>query len=1293
MDDGQGVLQIKNVQSSDEGTYVCTGSNFYTIAMDEAQLTVTVGNQAPVVRIEPRQLSVDIGDAAEFRCFATGFPTPRIEWTWNRGTVLPINTVIENGVLRFQAVTSLHQGEYYCTASNSLGSDQQSAYIEVRSDVEPTFEVTVNQPEQQVIAGGDATLSCSARGNIAQVERIDWQREGGDLPPGAYQLNGQLFIPECQPTYGGRYVCTIQLVSGVRKVAYTVLAVSPDTDVTRPGEAPTAAIEPQRLIVKQGSEARLECVTTGSPRPSITWSKVRSELGPNQRAEGGTLFITNARQEDRGLYLCEVENMHGKSFASAVLEVERLEAPVIEMYPEKSVTIEVGSTVVFQCRVSGGVPPPVTVWSRADNKPFITETTQILDNGILRFVGVKGPERGQYICTASNTAGSFNYTIELQINGGVRDAETVILPTRPSFAYGRPVATISPNSQTLRPGDQLALQCTATGTQPVSIEWFKVDGTLSASTYVDRGLLEIVTVTAADGGRYKCRVTNRAGYAEAFADVVILVPPSAILSPQTVTVYEGQTVEFSCQVTGSPHPQISWIKDRGSLPERHTIEDGILRLYNLDPRDSGRYACVVTNDVGTTRDYGRLIVNVGGPQITEKEEVVSQGDVVQVTCDVTDGRPTPTIVWEKVGGPLPPGVQVNGNMLYIASVSQEDEGTYRCVASNIAGRVYQQLRLVVQAAPIVSVSKVTRSVTVGSNVTLTCLIQGTSQLTITWRKKDGQLPRRHIAQDNWLNINPLQDSDFGEYICEARNQLGIGEGVIVLERAEYVPYFGQSIQSYVAYPLIKDAYNSFDIEVTFKPESPNGLILYNGQYEWGGDFLSLGLVNGRVDFRFDVGSGPTVITSDPITLDTWHTVRIRKERGSGYLLVGDKEYTGRAAGRFVGLDLAQDMYLGGVPDYQAVMRTANQRSGFIGCISRLLINGIPIDLGTEALRIVGVIDCPSCNSRPCQNGGTCQPASTKTGYQCVCASGYSGLDCELLGTRCDTDTCGAYGRCYDMPGTMGYKCSCSLGKSGSRCEQGSSISLPGFSRTSFASYPTIGDSLTSVQIELTFFTQSLDDALLLYDASDVLGTSDFIALVIREGYAEFRYDLGSGPAVITSFDPLPMEQWVTAVAELSQRDGSLVINEGIAAKGQSAGNTVGLNLRTPLYVGGVDRTNVRISPGAGVDLGFTGCISELKIKGRLVDLINDVIDSSNVRDCSAEAPPSCALRPCIMVERARNGVAEFTVDVRLVLLEICVNRSQCRSQLLPNSAVPEATWNYPHRYLHTNAHQQRRPSS
>ena len=43
-----------------------------------------------------------------------------------------------------------------------------------------------------------------------------------------------------------------------------------------------------------------------------------------------------------------------------------------------------------------------------------------------------------------------------------------------------------------------------------------------------------------------------------------------------------------------------------------------------------------------------------------------------------------------------------------------------------------------------------------------------------------------------------------------------------------------------------------------------------------------------------------------------------------------------------------------------------------------------------------------------------------------------------------------------------------------------------------------------------------------------------------------------------------------------------------------------------------------------VDVG----VVQLFVKGRPVDLVNDVIDSSSVRDCSAEAPPSCDMQPC-----------------------------------------------------------------
>jgi len=65
-----------------------------------------------------------------------------------------------------------------------------------------------------------------------------------------------------------------------------------------------------------------------------------------------------------------------------------------------------------------------------------------------------------------------------------------------------------------------------------------------------------------------------------------------------------------------------------------------------------------------------------------------------------------------------------------------------------------------------------------------------------------------------------------------------------------------------------------------------GLILYNGQMTDGsGDFMSLGMREGRVEFRFDVGSGPAIIRSDPVSLNEWHTIRIQRDRKDGIKMV------------------------------------------------------------------------------------------------------------------------------------------------------------------------------------------------------------------------------------------------------------------------------------------------------------------------------------------------------------------------------------------------------------------------
>ena len=54
-----------------------------------------------------------------------------------------------------------------------------------------------------------------------------------------------------------------------------------------------------------------------------------------------------------------------------------------------------------------------------------------------------------------------------------------------------------------------------------------------------------------------------------------------------------------------------------------------------------------------------------------------------------------------------------------------------------------------------------------------------------------------------------------------------------------------------------------EVEVVVKPETVDGLILYNGyQNDRKGDFISLTMRDGYLEFSFDLGTGPAVIRWD-----------------------------------------------------------------------------------------------------------------------------------------------------------------------------------------------------------------------------------------------------------------------------------------------------------------------------------------------------------------------------------------------------------------------------------------------
>ena len=75
----------------------------------------------------------------------------------------------------------------------------------------------------------------------------------------------------------------------------------------------------------------------------------------------------------------------------------------------------------------------------------------------------------------------------------------------------------------------------------------------------------------------------------------------------------------------------------------------------------------------------------------------------------------------------------------------------------------------------------------------------------------------------------------------------------------HIPEFGG--HSYLEYPgLDRSALSYTEIEMVFKPTTTEGVLLYNGfTHDRKGDFISIAMREGHMEFRFDLGTGPAII--------------------------------------------------------------------------------------------------------------------------------------------------------------------------------------------------------------------------------------------------------------------------------------------------------------------------------------------------------------------------------------------------------------------------------------------------
>ncbi|XP_059531024.1 neurofascin isoform X11 [Myotis daubentonii] len=328
-------------------------------------------------------------------CIASGVPTPDIAW-YKKGGDLPSDKAkFENfnKALRITSVSEEDSGEYFCLASNKMGSIRHT--ISVRVKAAPYW---LDEPKNLILAPGeDGRLVCRANGNPKPT--VQWMVNGEPLqsaPPNPNRevAGDTIIFRDTQISSRAVYQCNTSNEHGYL-LANAFVSVL---------DVPPRMMSPRNQLIRVilYNRTRLDCPFFGSPIPTLRWFKngQGSNLdGGNYHVyENGSLEIKMIRKEDQGIYTCVATNILGKAENQVRLEVK--DPTRIFRMPEDQI-VKRGTTVQLECRVKHDPSLKLTVSWLKDDQPLYIGNRMKKEDDSLTIFGVAERDQGSYTCVAS----------------------------------------------------------------------------------------------------------------------------------------------------------------------------------------------------------------------------------------------------------------------------------------------------------------------------------------------------------------------------------------------------------------------------------------------------------------------------------------------------------------------------------------------------------------------------------------------------------------------------------------------------------------------------------------------------------------------------------------------------------------------------------------------------------------------------------------------------------------------------------------------------------------------------
>ncbi|XP_038608387.1 obscurin-like protein 1 [Tachyglossus aculeatus] len=556
---------------------------------------------------------------------------------------------------------------------------------------------------------------------------------------------------------------------------------------------------PRSQSVMRGAEVLLSCQVQGRPGVQLQWEKDGQPLGHvwesghftlTPQPDGShSLKIRGARIPDAGVYVCRARDTGGEALAAALLQVETPEEEEEEasLLPlprrgrksggaqtggrqePKSFWVSEGKHAKFRCYVTGK-PAPEAVWHR-DGRALAPGRRHLLYRArdgafILKVLYCQPDDRGLYVCSARNDAGSTLSAVQLNIK-------------EPRVRFAVPLEDVE--------GDELGsavLECEVPAPgEPTA--WFREERRLQPSAKYELGeagpvrRLAIHDLQPDDDGVYLCEMRGRV------RTVAVLTVRGPILQrlPRKLEALEGENVVLSVKTREAEAGGL-WSRDGQQLPASpRVLQTRFGRTHSLVLVGvTGRDAGTVTFSLGASHTSAQLRVTLPTVRVNRGLEDVLVAPGQDATFSLTlsasvsgawfvDGAKVET---DGVDAPRGARAQDRGSQpsLTLRAVRPRDDGTrveFVCPGVRQSATLHLQEPPVRVVRPLDEVRVEARS---SERVVLTCELNRPG-VSVRWYHDGLEVEESESLQlesqgpRHRLLLPAVRPKDAGDFVCDA----------------------------------------------------------------------------------------------------------------------------------------------------------------------------------------------------------------------------------------------------------------------------------------------------------------------------------------------------------------------------------------------------------------------------------------------------------------------------------------------------------------------------------------------